>query len=276
MAYIQFSIESIHTSLKEQSIKIHFTHEVDEDSVSTDTVIVANKETHEVMDFDVIVDQKDVIIKLRKAPKVNSPYTLIVQDSVLNIVGDRLESSLFRKIEFASSVTSTVSILSPASFEVIKTPVFKWAEKASDPGELTGLYRIQIAEENAFYNICYDAVVEGKSEYECAGLADGQYYMHIRAERGEEYGDWSETRTFIVRGSEVIPPQDDSPAPAPVTVSDETGIVIDDTTEEVPLVTYIKLTGQPDNGVTPPSFNFMFDTDINPEGIEISVIRSDF
>jgi len=275
MAYIQFSIESIDTILKKQRIVIHFTHEVDEDTVSTESIIVANKETHEVMDFDAVVDQKDVFINLRKAPKVNSIYTLIVQDSVENIVGERLESSLFRKVLFESDVTSTISVLSPASFEVIKTPVLKWEEHGDNP---TRLYRIQIAKENAFYNIVYDSVVEGKNEYELADLPDGQYYLHIRSEQGEEYGDWSEVRTFVIRGNiNAAPKEDDEPvAPPLAVVDDNTGIVIEDLTKETPLVTQLKMTAQPDNGLTLPSFTFMFDDDINPEGIEVSVIRSDF
>lgn len=286
MAYIQFSIKTVFASLKDKTLTLECTKEVDPDTVSTDSVILANKGSHEILLFEPKVDGKLITLHLNKTPEVNSDYNLIVQDSIEDIAGERLESALFRKIQFESEITSSIQILSPADFEVIPSPTFKWKEIGDSP---VNEFRIQVAKENAFYNILYDTTVTGKTEVDLPDLEDGQYYFHIRAEHGDDVGNWSDTRTFLIRSatdkkedSSSSDPEQTQPAeeePNDTSTTTDSGIVIDDdiTPEKKEATdTVLSLLSQPESGETPLAFSFLFDTDINPEGIGISVIRSDF
>lgn len=287
MAYIQFSVTSIETSLKDSSITICCSHDVDAATVTEDRIILTNKETHEVADYTADVDGKIITLKLRNNPKVNSTYNLIIQDTIKDIVDDPLEASLFRHIVFKSEVVSNVAILSPADFEVISSPSFKWKETADKAEGLTGLYRLQIATENAFYHIECDTVITAQTEadlpnkvWECqtelASLDDGQHYVRIRPENGEEYGDWSPVRTFMLRKGEK---KESDPSPSSKEKeTDDGGISFTDlTVADVKLEGTLTLIIQPENGETPEqSFTYLFDQAIDASNASATIIRSDF
>lgn len=292
MAYIRFSIKSVSASLTDNTIRITCTKTIDADSVTQESVILANKASHEIAYFSGIdVDEDTITLHLAKSPIVNSDYTLIVQDSIKDIVGESLISGLFRSVRFKSEITSTITLLTPADFEVVASPTFSWKEEGAAP---VNRYRLQIAEENAFYNIVHDSVVEGKTQVELSGIKDGQYYIRIRAESGEDFGNWSDVHTFLIRNSQAEdggskePPQkqtdtketDKPEDPDDSKKTTDTGVeIVDDTdTDDTkkPEDAVLSLLTQPNNGVTPVNFSFIFDSDINQEGIDVSIIRSDF
>ena len=271
MAEFKFSVLSINSSLKEQSVFIECALDIDEDSVNADNIILMNKETKAIALFDAIVDGRIIQLKLRNWAAPNQKYTLIVQAGIKSVVGDTLESSLFRNFTFASEITTTASFLSPVNFETITDMNFSWAESGEKP---IGDFYIEIASDNAFYNIVQKLAAPGIKNVTLADIPEGQYYARIRVQRGEQYGVWSDTITFVKKGSlaPVQPPTPTDPeSPGdetvlPVEIEDDT-VIVKDTTIDTKAV--------PENGVTPLTFTFAFDEDISPEGIEISIIRSD-
>ena len=297
MAYIKFSITTIETDLKDQSIYINFNKEYDSDTISHESILIALKSESRnntlLYDYDIIFsdDLKTVQLKFKSSPEVNSEYVLIIQNTILDLEGKALDKSLFRSVVFKSTVTSDIKLLSPTNFEVIKDKTFKWDEVGE---EKFNFYRLQVSTDTNFYNILVDITISDKKEITLGQqIVPGQYFYRIRAEESENYGRWSETRTFLINQTEEIPEEvtpteepstsenddiseEDPHTDDPITLHDnETGVVIEDLVNEEQKLP-INIIDQPKNGETPASFSFMFDQNIDPNSIKVSVIRSDF
>ncbi|MGL5506900.1 MAG: hypothetical protein ACRDB0_03245, partial [Paraclostridium sp.] len=57
-------------------------------------------------------------------------------------------------------------------------------------------YRFEISQDVAFFNIIKDTLSPNTNIN--ITLDDGQYFIRARAEKGTEFGDWSETVGFVV------------------------------------------------------------------------------
>lgn len=301
MAYIKFSITTIETDLKDQSIYITFNKEYDSDTISHESILIALKsETRNnplLYDYDIIYsdDLKIVQIKFKSAPEVNSEYVLIIQNTILDLEGKALDKSLFRSVIFKSTVTSDIKLLSPTNFEVTSDKTFRWEEVGE---QKFNFYRLQVSTDTNFYNVEIDVTISNKTEITLGQkIIPGQYFYRIRAEESENYGRWSETRTFLFNAIEETVPEEtieeepDVPVipginddiseenphtDDPITLhDDETGVIIEDLVNEEKK-SPINIIDQPKSGETPASFSFMFDQNIDSETIKVSVIRSDF
>ena len=216
---------------------------------------------------------------------------MIIQNTILDLEGKPLDKSLFRNVIFKSTVTSNIKLLSPTNFEIISDKTFRWEEVGE---EKFNFYRLQISTDTNFYNVIVDVTISNKNEITLGNeVLPGQYFYRIRAEESEEIGRWSETRTFLIKESEETPEEvpteesdktntnddiseEDPHTDEPITLhDDETGIVIEDLINE-DKKSPINIIDYPKSGETPSSFSFMFDQNIDPESIKVSVIRSDF
>lgn len=274
MAYIKFSVISVETDLKEQSIFIHLNKQVDTDTVTIDNITVALRNyslaTMSYFDLSVLDDLKTITVKFRNTPIVNADYVLLIQDTLKDLEGNNLDQSLFRNVRFISTVTSTVELVSPVNFEVISNQRFVWKEVGED---LTNTYRIQISTDTSFYDLQVDLTVTDQTELLLGKqLKPAQYYYRIRAESGTDFGVWSETRTFLLSPTAVVTTDTvDQTIDSNTTVADE--IEIEDLVEEqLNVLTAVEV---PESGATPTSFNFMFDEDIDTDTLVVSLIRKD-
>lgn len=274
MAYIKFSVISVETDLKEQSIFIHLNKQVDTDTVTIDNITVVLRDyslaTMSYFDLSVLDDLKTITVKFRNTPVVNADYVLLIQDTLKDLEGNNLDQSLFRNVRFISTVTSTVELVSPVNFEVISNQRFVWKEVGED---LTNTYRIQISTDTSFYDLQVDLTVTDQTELLLGKqLKPAQYYYRIRAESGTDFGVWSETRTFLLSPTTVVTTDTvDQTTDSNTTVVDE--IEIEDLVEEqLNVLTAIEV---PESGATPTSFNFMFDEDIDTDTLVVSLIRKD-
>ena len=298
MAYIKFSITAIETDLKDQSIYISFNKEYDSDTISHESILIARKSngvnSSLLHDYDIIFsdDLKTVQLKFKSALEVNQEYVMIIQNTILDLEGKPLDKSLFRNIIFKSTVTSDIKLLSPTNFEIISDKTFRWEEVGE---EKFNFYRLQVSTDTNFYNILIDVTISDKNEITLGQeIIPGQYFYRIRAEESEEIGRWSEIRTFLIKETEETPeevPTEEKPNESdtnddiseedphtdePITLHDnETGVVIEDLINE-DKKSPINIIDYPKNGETPASFSFMFDQNIDPGSIKVSVIRSDF
>lgn len=273
MAYIKFCVIAVETSLRDQSVYITFNKEVDSDSLNYQNIILAcnNLVTSPLAAYDIILgkDLKTLCLKFIDSPVVNQPYVLVLQDKILDLEGNNLDKSLFRNVTFKSSVTSSITINSPANFEVITSQTFSWTETGDN---LVNSYRLQVSTDTGFHNLEVNSLIKDQTSVTLgAPLKVGQHFFRVRAEQDDMFGIWSEIYTFLIQevsgheekptdGSSVVENED-------VTVEDLVGDILDDK---------LTLLEQPSNGITPASFSFLFSDNLDPSDIKISVIRSDF
>ena len=276
MSEYRFDAKTIEYSLKTQAIEIKFSLDLDEDSLNTDNVILAvlNNGAQRMVPFELFVDGDVLTLKLSEWAVPNQKYTLLIQPGIMSITEERLDHAVMRNFVFESEVTSKIDILTPGDFEVVEEASFSWNEIGDTP---VGNYYIEVAEDNAFYNIVLKANTAGKAYKTDKVNKPGQYFFRVRAQINEEkYGVWSDTRTFRLSESSVKNLPEDTEEPtkqdAPATPSDELDpVVIDaDVQEELAIV------NRPENGITPPYFAFVFNSDIDASEAVIDVIRSDF
>lgn len=242
--YREFGLLSVSTSLIERRVQLEFTLDVDPDSATLDALVFCVKDSGRIVPMDIAVSKRTITLHLREWPQTETEYLLRIQSgSIRSIVDDELPDSLLRTLTFKSEVLSTIDILTPAHHEELTDLRVSWRENSvEESGEgLVFSYYLEIAEENAFYNIVRSTDVSEQQEIQLQGLKPGQYYLRIRAQKNKEYGRWSETVTFVMKEKEAVEP--------------------DEPIYERPLV----LKTKPANGVTPASFIFVFDEDIDTD-----------
>lgn len=275
MAYIKFCVVAVETDLKESSIYIHFNKQVDTDTVNASNITVALRDNtvSTLSYFDLVVsdDLKTITIKFKDTPVVNSDYVIVIQNTLVDLEGNQLDKSLFRSVVFKSTVTSDISLVSPANFEILNTKKFVWTEEGDSP---VNSYRIQISDDTGFHNLLIDSIVVGQNDVTFGKeLRNGQYYYRIRAELGDDYGTWSEIRTFLIQSDSEY---EEEPIAEDSTVETEIGEPTFENLVTEERVDLIGLIEGPKSGVTPSSFSFLFDKDIDISNIKVSIVRSDF
>lgn len=275
MAYIKFCVVAVETDLKESSIYIHFNKQVDTDTVNASNITVALRDNtvSTLSYFDLVVsdDLKTITIKFKDTPVVNSDYVVVIQNTLVDLEGNQLDKSLFRSVIFKSTVTSDISLVSPANFEILNTKKFVWTEEGDSP---VNSYRIQISNDTGFHNLLIDSIVVGQNDVTFGKeLRNGQYYYRIRAELGDDYGTWSEIRTFLIQSDSEY---EEEPIAEDSTVETEIGEPTFENLVTEERVDLIGLVEGPKSGVTPSSFSFLFDEDIDISNIKVSIVRSDF
>ena len=276
MAYIKFCVVAVETDLKEQSIFVHFNKQVDTDFVNEQNITVALRDnsvaTLSYFDLFTSDDLKTITIKFRNTPVVNSDYVLVIQNTLQDLEGNKLDKSLFRSVMLKSSVTSSINLVSPANFEIIKDKKFIWEEIGDN---LINSFRIQISTDTGFHNVVIDSTVVGQTDITFGKeLSHGQYYYRIRAEEDDNYGTWSEIRTFLIQEEteyeeETIGDTDS------VTQTDSSEPTFENLVEEEKTGSLNLIEG-PKSGVTPSSFSFLFSEDIDISNASVSIVRSDF
>jgi hypothetical protein len=248
---------------------------VDTDTVNASNITVALRDNtvSTLSYFDLVVsdDLKTITIKFKDTPVVNSDYVIVIQNTLVDLEGNQLDKSLFRSVVFKSTVTSDISLVSPANFEILNTKKFVWTEKGDSP---VNSYRIQISDDTGFHNLLIDSIVVGQNDVTFGKeLRNGQYYYRIRAELGDDYGTWSEIRTFLIQSDSEY---EEEPIAEDSTVETEIGEPTFENLVTEERIDLIGLIEGPKSGVTPSSFSFLFDEDIDISNIKVSIVRSDF
>lgn len=274
MAYIKFCVIAVETVLKDQSVYVTFNKEVDIDSLNYQNIILAlnGSTVSPLASYDITLgdDLKTLKLHFTDSPVVNQPYILVLQDKISDLEGKKLDKSLFRNVIFKSSVTSDITLNSPANFEVISSQTFSWQENGDT---LVNSFRLQVSTDTGFFNVVLDTTIKDQTSVTLGvPLKQGQYYYRVRAEDGSDFGIWSETRTFLVQESDEYEEE---------VLSEESSVIVENEVTVEDLVGDIKndiitIEDKPLSGVTSPSFSFLFSENIDPNDIKISVIRSDF
>lgn len=275
MAYIKFCILTVETSLKDQSIYLTFNKEVDQTTLSYSNIVLALNSTHiaPLATYDIVLgdDLKTLQLKFKDAPAVNQPYILMIQENIKDLEGNTLDKSLLRYLEFKSNVTSDVVPRSPSNFEIIEEQKFAWDEIGDN---LVNVFRLQVATDTGFCNIVTDIIIKDQTSITLGTpLKAGQYFYRIRAEVDDNFGPWSEPRTFLVQQDKEYQEQDVSDDST--IDNDKDDVVVEDLVNDVKGERLV-VEDSPKSGSTPKSFLFLFSEDIDPNSLQVSVVRSDF
>lgn len=256
--YQEFDVLKISTSLIEKKVFIEFSLDVNEETVTLDTLVLAEKATSRIVNIKINVRRNVVELELADWPVPNTEYLIKVQKGIKSIVDDELPDSLQRNLIFNSEITSVVEVLSPADHEEINELLITWKEtQVRSSEDLVNSYYLEISTDTAFYNIVKKTEVHDKESVKLSGLPSGQYYLRIRAQKNGQYGRWSDTATFVVK--------EENKKPGPIYEEDDEGPVFE---EELAVI------GIPVNGESLNSFLIEFDDDIDVDSIEdIVVIR---
>lgn len=277
MSEYRFDVREITHSLKEQGVRIEFSLDLDEDTINLDNVILAvlDKGAQRMVPFELLVDGGTLFLKLNEWAVPNQRYTLLIQPGIESITGDMLDHAVMRNFTFPSEVTSEINIKSPGDFERIKEAKFTWEETGD---KKVGSFYLEIAKDSAFYDIVLRANI-GEPSYVTELKENDQYFLRVRAQAGvDSYGHWSDKKTFLLENAcncecpDCPGNKDNNNNDTAAGDKPEGPIIIEDDTnpEELKLVT------KPENGITPPHFDFIFDDDIDTTDVTVEIVRSDF
>lgn len=284
-----FSIVSVETSLLDNAIIINFSKDIDPDSVNPDDIYVMEHDSRVIVPFDIDVEKNFVKITSKSGFEPDTNYTILIQVGISDLVGTTLEAPLMREVRFGSDVTNTVRIVEPIDFEIVHEVALKWQEydrngKIIADKDIKDSFDIQIACENAFYNvICDTTTISGDTDAVLKEpIEDGQYYFRIRAHNGEYFGRWSNVGTFVFKKQDVVPEPEPVPEPVPdeEPVDDEPkpevtegGITIVDFASTKGVLDKPTYKGLTETGDT--SFQFVFEEPVDITDMKILVRRSD-
>jgi hypothetical protein len=201
----KFQVLSVRAVLKTRTITITCSADVDEDTITADSLYLMHCSTRKIVPMSSEVDRRQIILTLVQEPAANQEYSLVIANTIESIVGDKLDALTSLKITFDSAVITDVAIKEPADFSSYdKAPLIVF-EEIGEEENLTKNYQLQIATDNSFCNIDVDTKL-GVTEFTPILSDPGQYFVRIRAVKGEDYGTWSKINTFLIS----------EPAPEPV------------------------------------------------------------
>jgi len=264
--YQKFTVESVRVFEADHLIKIGFTFDVDEDSVTETSVYLTlkNGDINPITMSKVTVDGPTVTLEYESL-QVNTDYEIVVTKDVRSIMEDELAIEFKKRIRLNSRVDSIVNIIAPIDYEELEKPHFLFSEEKGKSGKAFNRFRIQVAPDYGFLNVIYDTVIESRNEITLSGLkANPQYFVRMRVEANDnEYGNWTKGRTFTLKGE----PEPDYTVPTtnnPKKPEDCDDVVFEDDFEII---------GYPENGITTDgSFIIEFDGDIDTSSIDIANI----
>jgi hypothetical protein len=253
--YQDFVVTTIDTNIKNKTITISASFDIDADSVNDETFQLYEKSSRNFIEIDFEVIDKRIIATLLQWPEPNVEYVLRIQ-KLKSILDDELVSGIRRKVIFESSIVSELKITYPAENEVINDLKAEWEEIVREEvhGSINSYY-LEISTDNAFYNIIKKLDVVDRTNIDLSELQDGQYYVRGRVQKELEYSMWSDTITFVIGE-----------------VPSKPGSVFEE--DEPIYIPEMMILSQPQNGETPKSLLLEFDCDIDPESIKnILIIR---
>ena len=282
---MDFSIVSVEPSLLENAITIYFSKDVDPDSVNPDDIFVMTHDNRAAVPFDIETDEDTVKITSKTGFEPNTDYMILVQGGITDLVGTELADPLVRTVHFGGDVTNIVRVVEPIDFEIVDKIAMRWEEydkngKIITPEDILDFFEVQIAQENAFYNIvCTTTTAVGDTNVVLKEpIEEGQYYFRVRARNGEQFGRWSNVGTFVFKKKEDVPvedpPAEDDPGeetPAPEHTDDGITIVDFSSTKGILNKPTYRLTTEAEDTC----FQLVFDEPVDISDLKMVVRRSD-
>lgn len=261
--YQKFDVLQISANLKERTVFIETTMDVDAATVNTDTVFFANADDKRLLAYDLVVDGKTITIQLKDWPAPNKEHLLIIRQEIMSVSELNLSAAYQRSITFPSTITTTALITAPSNHERIEELSIAWLVQAGENSAPVSSFYLEIAKEAAFYNFIKTTEVYGRTSITLTDIPEGQYFVRIRAQGTEDYGPWSTPVSFLYQTSSSAAADYDAPQ-----TDDSSPIVIDETLSATIIRT--------EERTTPTSFKFVFSKPIDVSKIAgLTVVRRD-
>ena len=216
----KIQVLSVRASLKDRTITLTCSSDIDEETVSAETIYLSRRSLESIIPLSYECDRKKIILTMEFPPIVNEEYSLAVKDGVLSIVGEPLEPISGLKIVFESSVITTVNIIKPENFTVVGNVVdLVWTEDGPEDKKCRS-YQLQVGKEKSFYNIVVESMLDrtdaGATLTASINIKEaGQYFVRMRAVKDGEYGQWSSVITFTIPGEKPEPVPNPQPEEKP-------------------------------------------------------------
>lgn len=277
--YKHFNLSSIDLNALEKRIDLKFNFDIEPSSVQGDSINLTTLNGGDHIPFKTVVNNRVISLLLDEWPLPNTQYHIIIEQEIENIAGLKLNSAIRRKITFPSEILAVPYVKSPYNFQKLDELEFIW-----DDTEDSNSYYVEIAKENKFYNLVYNASVFSKEiKPVLSDLKPGQYYFRVRVQKDNSYGVWSAPITFIYKEVCVCDtPEEDGPSAdaqmpsawddlynnqTEISSNDDNAIEIEDDLE---------ILTSPQNGETPTEFIFEFDRELDSLSGSVIIIRRDF
>ena len=264
--YQKFTVDKFILRPASDELVLTFTLDIDEDTVDDSSIYITKTKAGMqplLMNAGIekfSTDGQIVTMKYHDFD-VNEPYEVHVTHKVRSIMDDPLEVEFVKQFVIPSEVDSKVVILSPAEYEAAESLSLKVKEVEGKSKKLWNTFQVQVSDDVNFLNLILDSEIDDKTEAVFEDLKPAsQYFLRVRSIHEKEHGNWSEPRTFTISQKKVTPEnQGAKPEPKP---DDDLPLVYSD----------LELVAAPENGMTPQSFLFEFDTDLDEESLKKSGI----
>lgn len=279
----RIQVLSVKTSLKDKTIILTCSADIDEDTVTPDSICLALPSSAEIIPIKLECDRRKIIATVVPDILVNADYRLTTTKDIESVVGESLEPLKALRVVFESAVVTDVKIVSPANFETLDgETVFEWQENGEEK-DLCHKYQLQLATDTGFFNISMDTVIEGENSLKTT-LNTGQYFVRIRAIKDDDYGKWSKVITFTIPEEKPEPVPNPQPEPktrpgipeiVDYTKGDEPVIHGQEKEELPPATALISDRRVNIDDELPETFEFVFDGAINIDQATVVIKRRD-
>ena len=161
----EFIISTVETDLPNKKIIVTTNNKIDPNSIDDIHIEIMERNTRTQAMFTKEIKENTLEVILTEFPSPNSSYIFYLK-SLTNILGESTRSGVRRKLEFKSTITREVEILSPSMHEVLNELKVKFAiNKLSDKEDETDAYvLIEVANDNRFYNLATSTKVTDLSK----------------------------------------------------------------------------------------------------------------
>lgn len=211
--YQEFTILTVETELINKKIVVTTSMDIDPNSIDEIEATLYDRETREPIVLIPEINKNIIEFHLESWPTPNNSYIFTLKP-LRNVLRELSRSGIKRKIEFKSSITKQVEILSPLMHEAVNSLNVKF--RTFDNTEIENNIEnesvfIEISTDNAFINISNHINVVDKSEVKIHLNKSEQYFIRARVQSKEEVGPWSKVITFVYGQPKVEEIQESEP-----------------------------------------------------------------
>lgn len=197
--YQEFTIQTVETDLINKKIIVTTGMNIDPNSIDEIEATLYERETKSPITLLPEIKNNVLELTLINWPKLNTAY-IFTLNKLKNVLGEFSKSGIKRKIEFSSSITKQVEIISPSMHEAVDTLNVKF--NTFDETEIKNELEdekvfIEISTDNSFINVVSKTSVVNKNNISIYLKNSDQYFIRARVQSDEEVGPWSKVISFV-------------------------------------------------------------------------------
>ena len=194
----EFSITGVTHSLADKNIVLETNFKIDPESVNMTTVKLKNSDAGVLEDYDLHVENKNIIITFTKPPIPNIKYHVSVTN-IRDVLDRTLKYHLNQTIIFkADDVKHKITIIKPFNGEAVENNTIEVKVKATPEDEPAKGYCYEIASDVAFCDP--KTLISDKDTVNFTEIPTGQCVVRCRIQdinNASIFGEWSDIVSFI-------------------------------------------------------------------------------